>query len=127
MKNPVLFGVVLALVTAGVVAPMPDEAALGVFGIVLGLAVGAYLGASASEPGVGAGVLEAGVGLGFLALAVAGVWLHPLFMAVAWVLHAGWDWLHHARKVPSRIVRWVPPFCAVYDLLVAAYMLWRWG
>src|SRR5262249_26089271 len=35
----------------------------------------------------------------------------------------GWDWLHEARAVPTRVALWFPPLCAAFDFVVAVLVL----
>jgi hypothetical protein len=59
----------------------------------------------------------------FAAFAIVGVrW--PYVLAFGWVAHVFWDVLLHPPDtlwVPS----WFPPFCVGFDLLLAAYIVWR--
>lgn len=126
VRTALVAGVALGAFTVAVASLLPSGAALGLLAVILGLAVGAYLGSFAARDGRAGGAVELAVGLGFVVLAVLGLWLDPLFLAAGWLLHAAWDGLHHAGKVPSRIGAWVPPFCAAYDLIVAAYIVVRW-
>jgi hypothetical protein len=122
-----LLGVLLALVTIGIALLLPDGAGIVLFGVILGFVVGSYW-AFASASGLPRALaIEVAAGLLFLAAAVFGVWSSPALLAAGYTAHGLWDILHHPRGVQTGIPRWVPPFCLVYDWVIAAFILWRWG
>ena len=67
--------------------------------------------------------MEGLAGLAFVFIAMLGLWWTSLWIAVGYVLHGVWDYLHHPRRIRTGIRRWFPPFCATFDLLVAVYIL----
>jgi len=70
--------------------------------------------------------LEIAAGIAFIAMAVLGLWWSSLWIAVGYVLHGVYDFLHHPRGIRTGVRRWFPPFCATFDWLVALYvLLWR--
>jgi hypothetical protein len=61
----------------------------------------------------------------FLFVAAAALWADsPVVLAVAYAAHAGWDVIHHPRAVTVPVRKWYPPFCVVYDLVCAAFIVW---
>lgn len=65
--------------------------------------------------------LAAGV---FLGVGAAALWADsPLLLAAGYAAHGGWDLLHHPRSPLTPVRSWYPPFCVVYDVVVAAFIL----
>src|SRR5262249_51996560 len=52
-----------------------------------------------------------------------GISLHVSWLAVGYGLHGTWDWLHHFGHMGARVARWFPPACAVFDFVLAGYVL----
>ena len=69
-------------------------------------------------------VSEMGVGAAIFLCAWLGVAQHPLWIAVGYVGHGIWDWLHHTDHIPLRTAFWFPPTCAAFDFVVALYAVW---
>ena len=59
----------------------------------------------------------------FVLVAIGGWRVSLLILAFGYAAHGVWDALHHPHAVTTKVVRWYPPFCAVYDWAVAAYLL----
>ena len=64
-------------------------------------------------------VTEVSVGAVFLVFALLGLRESITWLVVGYVLHGFWDYLHDPGRVPTRVPNWYPPFCAVYDWLIA--------
>ena len=72
-------------------------------------------------------VAEIAVAAGFAAAAVAGLWVSVWIIPAAYLLHGGWDWLHHGGD--GRFVaipRCYPPFCAAVDVVTAGGLVLVW-
>lgn len=69
---------------------------------------------------------ETGVAVGFLLSALAGMWLNPWAVPVAYVLHGAWDFAHHRNSPLVQIPVWYPPFCAAYDWVFAFCLAAIW-
>lgn len=68
--------------------------------------------------------LELGGVFLYTAFALLGLRYSPWFLALGWLAHVGWDiGVHgdHTAYVPS----WYPLLCLVYDLVIAAYIIYR--
>lgn len=97
--------------------------------LTLGLAGAAliYVLSSASRGGWRALLVDS-VGLvAFSALALAGWRGAPALLALGWLLHAGWD-----LAAPTLIAATTMPFwyrwgCAGFDLVIAGYVIGRFG
>lgn len=133
--NPWLRGIMAGLATGAVVAVLPPEVGLGLLALLLAFAAAVYVGftlpsGEAAETG---GTEEAGeiglqwiVALGFTGVALLGLWVSPLFLVAGWILHAGWDWLHHGGRRKTRTASWYPPACLIYDPIAAVLVAWVW-
>jgi hypothetical protein len=119
-----LLGLVAAVVAVlGIHLPFPAYSRL-VLALVLSLTACVYLGAllaQAQSPGTWMAELAVATAVfvcSLLAMAASPVWL-----AVGYAVHGGWDWLHDARVVPTRVALWFPPLCAAFDFVVAVLVL----
>ena len=84
-----------------------------------------YLGASLAKgefPWLGA---ELAVSLGVLVLAWLGLWGSPKWLAAGYGLRALWDAGHDRGLVKTPVMPWLPPVSAAFDVVVAAWILWR--
>ena len=60
----------------------------------------------------------------FLFGAAVALWADsPVVLACAYAAHAAWDLTHHPRAVAMPVRSWYPPFCVVYDLVCAAFVV----
>jgi len=50
------------------------------------------------------------------------VWL----VSVAFVCHAGWDFVHRGEPFSAHVPAWYPLFCATLDVTVAALLVLHW-
>jgi hypothetical protein len=98
------------------------------FAAVLLAVIGAiYIGFSLQKGTRAQFATELIVATGFFAAALAGLWVTPWIVPVAWAAHGIWDHAHHQgsrlASRPSRLVAiplWYLPFCAVADWVAAA-------
>lgn len=58
----------------------------------------------------------------FVALALAGQWISPLYLLVGLVMHGLWDIIFHHRVSAGAKPVWYAPFCASYDWILAAWV-----
>ena len=83
-----------------------------------------YFGFGIADGRVGNLVTEFLVSGAFLFVAAASLWADsPALLAGAYVAHAGWDYLHHRPGISVPVHSWYPPFCVVFDLAAAAFIL----
>lgn len=123
-------GLVLGLVFILLVHTLPPQPARQVIALVLAFTACTYVGAllvqeAVPPPFLLAELLIAAV---VLALAIVGLRASTASLAAGYALHGIWDLLHRPRGVPTRVVRWFPPACAAFDLVVAVALLigpWR--
>ncbi len=123
-----LTALAVGVVAAGalVFAIRSEEKDVERYRLAVGLGVVAAVYAAFSmNAGPGVWVLAelAGVGL-FGVIAIVGYRHSALVVAAGWMLHVGWDVMHHVvevRFVPS----WYPDACISFDLVVAVYLAVR--
>jgi hypothetical protein len=112
-------GAVTALIAWSSVIPDPlafHSVALAVIGAI-------YLGFALSDGRLPIVILELSVGTAFVVLALLGLWLAPVFVAVGLILHGFWDLAHRPRGITTKLPAWYPPFCAAYDFVFAGAFL----
>jgi len=56
-------------------------------------------------------------------LALLGLWLAPVLVAVGLILHGFWDLAHRPRGITTKLPSWYPPFCAAFDFVFAGAFL----
>jgi hypothetical protein len=122
--NPAMAGALLAAPIIAVHAALPERLAVAGAALLLVSVASVYLGfAFADGSPLRVAIESVGVVLyGSAALiGLAGpIWIIPAALA----LHPVWDGMHHPRAIGGAPI-WFPPACAVFDLLVAAWIAWR--
>jgi hypothetical protein len=126
----ILGGVLGAVLVIGLVyfAAKPGDVPLlgqSLFGVLLAWSGAIYLGAALvrGEPlWLGA---ELAASLAILVLAWLGLWGSPKWLAAGYVLHALWHAAHDRVLVKTPAVPWFPPIFGAFDVVVAAWILWR--
>jgi hypothetical protein len=119
-----LVGLALTLFVAWL---LPADARLLLLALILALTGGIYMGFAWIDGRPRWVLLESIAGVVLLAVALLGVVLHPLLIAAGFLVHILWDLLHHPRALDTRIARWVPPACLIYDAGVALAMFFWWA
>ena len=82
-----------------------------------------YVGFGFSDGRVSIAALELLVATAFLVLALLGLWLAPVFVAVGLILHGFWDLAHRPQGITTKLPSWYPPFCAAFDFVFAGAFL----
>ena len=100
---------------------IPDP--LAFHSVALAIIGAIYLGFAFSDGRLSIMLLELSVGTGFIVLALLGLWLAPMFLAIGLILHGFWDLAHRPRGITTRLPAWYPPFCAAYDFVFAGVFL----
>lgn len=120
---PALTGGVLALPFIAILMYHPDGA-YDLLALILAFTGGVYTG-SALRAEVATRKLAVEWAFGALLVIVAALsfWWSPTWLAAGFGVHAVWDVAHHARQPGLGIRRWFPPFCAAFDLAIAALVL----
>jgi hypothetical protein len=117
--RPVVFGILFAIPTIGVDLVLPDALANAFRMVLLAAIAGIYVGFALSDGRPRVILLEASVALAFVLVAAFGGHVSLIVLALGYLLHGVWDLVHHPHAIPTRIVPWYPPFCAIYDWLIA--------
>lgn len=123
-SRPLAAGGGLAVATIALSEALPPSLSSDLHAMILVAIAAAYVGFASADGGRRAMATEvAGIAF-FCGLAVVGLWVWPPLLIVGYVGHAAWDTLHHpSGKFGAEIVGWYVPFCVVYDLLIAAYLV----
>jgi hypothetical protein len=114
---------VLAALTYGGTAWLPLAARLEVHAVLLAAIGAIYVGFALADGRQRTLAVEVAGALLFGGMAVAGLWTSAWVLAAGYALHGVWDALHHRSAIPGRYAPWYIPLCAVYDTVVAAYLL----
>lgn len=96
---------------------------IAIAAITLALIGGCYFGFAARASGFGMMLLELLVAVCFGAAALAGLLLHWSAIPLGQALHAIWDLVHHRRLLGALVPGWYIPFCAVFDLFTALFLV----
>lgn len=123
MARALIVGVTSGALTALIAwSPMiPDS--LAFHSVSLAVIGAIYVGFGLADGRVSIAVLELSVATAFLVLALLGLWLAPVFVAVGLVLHGFWDLAHRPRGITTKLPSWYPPFCAAFDFVFAGVFL----
>ena len=119
-----LLGLVGAVVAAlGLHLPFPAYSRL-VLALFLALTACVYPGALLAQvQGRRTWLAELAAAAAVFACSVLGMAASPVWLAVGYAVHGGWDWLHDARLVPTQVAAWFPPLCAAFDFAAAVFVL----
>lgn len=122
-----LKGLLAGGITLGVAAVFPEALVLAFFLAVLGLVVGVYPGIAMAEPVKGRPALEWTAAVAFLGLGLVGLWVSPLFLAGAWLLHGLWSLLHRFTGLGDGAPGGYPDFCLSFDLVMGGFVAYMWA
>jgi hypothetical protein len=100
---------------------IPDP--LAFHSVALAVIGAIYVGFAFSDGRISIVVLELFVGTGFVVLALLGLWLAPVCLAIGLILHGVWDLAHRPRGITTKLPAWYPPFCAAFDFVFAGVFL----
>src|SRR5215213_8711297 len=117
-------GLALALVLNVPLVLLSKLAGFQFLAVELGFVGAIYFGFAIADGSVKALAFEFPVSGVFLAAGAAALWADsPVLLAAGYATHALWDLVHHPRAVPTPVHSWYPPFCVVFDVVVAAFIL----
>ena len=103
------------------------EYQLEIFSLFLALTACVYGGAALTPAGAGFGSIELPFVVVVFLCSTLGLVYSPVWIAVGYFLHGVWDILHHLHKVQTPLVRWFPPLCAAFDIVVGGFVLIWWS
>lgn len=126
-KKPIFLGAIGALVVAFVLTLLPREYAREILVVLVGYFGGVYFGVGLSTHSPKKVALQDSISGVFFALAIAGLWVSPLFLAVACFAHAAWDIItEHPKALNISIKHWYVPLCVSFDILIGVFILVWW-
>ncbi|KNG95395.1 DUF6010 family protein [Pseudaestuariivita atlantica] len=120
---PAWIGAALFALTVPVHLVVGRDVSIVVAAVTLALIGGAYIGFGAADGRRRVFWSELAVALLFGLAAILGITWHWAALPAGLALHAGWDLVHHNARHLARIPKWYIPFCVVYDLAVAAFLV----
>ena len=126
-RSPVGLGVVLLSVAAPIHLLADNETSITIAAMTLALIGGAYIGFAVADGRRNVFWSELAVATLFGAAAALGILWHWAALPIGLTLHAGWDLMHHNSRRLARIPKWYVPFCVVYDLLAAGFLILLYG
>lgn len=94
-----------------------------VFALFLALTACVYGGATLNPGATKSAAAELPVVSAVFALSVVGLVVSPLWLAVGYLAHGGWDLLHHYQRIRTPVIRAFPPVCATFDFAVGVFIL----
>ncbi len=122
-----LLGLLAAGITMGIAAVFPPPLVFPLLAAFLGLMAGLYPGLAMSAPEVGRPGLKWTVAVLLLLLGLAGLWMSPLLLAAAWLLHGLWSLLHRVTHLGDGVPEELSGACFTYALVMAAFSTYMWG
>jgi len=123
IDRPIVTGGLLFIIFAPVHLFLPEEKSIVLAAVTLSLIGGAYIGFGAQSNSLKTMLTELFVACLFGVAAFAGVFLHWSIIPLALTLHAGWDMLHHNQQFGARVPNWYIPFCVVFDVAAALFLI----
>jgi len=126
VRNLVI-GALLGLLVWLILGQLEKRVALYLLALFLSATGAVYPGAALADPGRKAGPIEVTVFILMFAASVAGLVASPIWLAVGYAAHGIWDVFHEPHRVGAKIVKWFPPLCLSFDLVVAAFILVRFA
>lgn len=124
--STIITGVGLALSFVGTTHFFAGDYQLEIFALFLALTSCVYGGAILTPAGSRFARVEFPFVLMVFVASILGLMFSPLWLAAGYAVHGVWDAMHHFKKVETPIVKWFPPLCAAFDVLVSLYLVWVW-
>jgi len=119
LRTPILWGVVVGILQAGLPVGMWWLDSVLVWAISLVVIASIYVGFAVADGRPIVIAVEVGVALGFVILAAIGITTSPWLVVIGLAGHGLKDlWQHRTQFVST--TRWWPPFCLVVDFVCAA-------
>ncbi|MDH5178412.1 MAG: hypothetical protein OEZ39_04100 [Gammaproteobacteria bacterium] len=102
---------------------LPYGKALDAIGMVLAVIASIYIGFAIADGRKNIILIECFAAAVFLGLALFGMWGKPVWLVIGYFAHGGWDLIHHPAAVQTKVRRWYPPLCVLYDWIIGAWLL----
>ncbi|MDQ1147836.1 hypothetical protein QE429_004663 [Bacillus sp. SORGH_AS 510] len=119
----IVTGVLLALLTIRLFYTFTMPVSYQLFTLFLAYTACVYAGAALSDSRIKWISVEFAVSLVLFNFALLGLLYSPIWVGVGFILHGIWDMLHHPKLIKTSVVRWFPPLCAVFDFIVAFFIM----
>ena len=123
----ILKGLLAGGVTMAVAAVFPEGLVYSFFTAVLGLMAGKYPGIAMADPLAGGGGSQWFLAVLVLGLGLVGLWVSPLLLAAAWILHGFGAVFQGARGKAEGMPEGLPAFSFAFALVVAAFVTYMWA
>ncbi len=123
-RKETLLGVALAAPTIIIALIIPKVYALDSFALLLAFIAAVYLGFALVDGRMKQLMIEITFIVFIVSLAALGLWVSPYFFVAGYFAHGAWDILHHPKGIQTKLVSWWPPFCLVYDWIIAVFLMW---
>ncbi len=120
--NAIFVGIILAGLTVFVAQLLPKETVFVALNVLLIIIALIYLGFAYFD-GEGKNWIVEILGVVVFSIISVGSWqLSPKFLALGFFAHGIWDAFHHPKLLQTKVWTWYPPFCLIYDWLIAVYV-----
>lgn len=119
----IIAGVLLALLVIRIYYTFSMPVSYQLFALFLAYTACVYLGAALSDSRPVWISIEFLMSFLFFQFAFLGLHYSAVWVALGFILHGIWDMLHHPRIIRISVVKWFPPLCAVFDTIVAVFIL----
>ena len=117
-------GAALALIAVAAIHFPFAEIGVPLLSLFLALTACVYLGALlAQDQKHGVVLAELTVGLLVFVCAILGTLASAGWLAAGYAVHGLWDWAHDAGGVATHVAAWFPPACAVFDIIIAVFIV----
>ncbi len=122
-----LKGLLAGGITLGIAAVFPEPLVFPFFAVILGLMAGVGPGLAMRGPGEGRPSLQWIAAFFFVGMGLVGLWVTPLLLAGAWLLHGIWSFLHQITGLRDDASEEFFRFSLTFDLVVAGFLAYMWA
>jgi hypothetical protein len=120
------YAVTLLIPLLVAVVLLPKPVALQLLALLLTFIAGVYGGFALLDARKREFAIELFGVLVTFALAGAGLWASPVYLAVGYIFHGLWDLFHHPKGIQTVIPHGYAPFCLIFDVPVGIFILFSW-
>ena len=122
-----LKGLLAGGIALGFAAVFPEGLVFPYLAVILALFAGVFPGMAMADAEGGRAVGQWVFALLLVTLGLAGLWASPVYLAVAFVLHGLWAFLHKVTGLGDDTPRVFVRFCLTFDLVLAGFALYVLG
>jgi hypothetical protein len=120
-RDEILIAIILSLLTIGLTFFLAEKNVLNFFAIILAIITIIYLVFVFFDKRKKYFYLETSNSILMGVFILLGVW-NPFFLVIGYFYHGVWDILH-IKKIHTKIPRWYPLFCSIYDWILGGYII----